>query len=364
MRPTCTLALLAGVAALAASAALAAGKTPATAKAPTVWKAALTPTGQPDLQGNWTNATLTPFERPKAMGARLELTPQEIEAVEGGRAAFMKEGLKPTDPKLKTTDLPEDCGLGFKGADCGYNSFWIDPGTRMMTLGGKKRASILVEPADGRMPAMTDDGKTRMAVRMAMLTGPKQFESPEYRMPGDRCITSFGSSAGPPMIPSLYNNNYAIVQTPEEVAIQVEMVHEVRHIPISTAARPLKHPAPEIRTWLGDSIGHWEGQTLVIDTTNIRREQAFRGGADDMHVTEWLTRVSPTQMLYRFRIEDPQTYTAPYVGEVAFNASKGPIYEYACHEGNYALEHILAGAREKEKHGETMTPVAASSEGG
>jgi len=313
--------------------------------------------GQPDLQGNWTNATITPFERDKKYGDRLALTDAEVKVLEGDNAALVAEGNKPTDPNAKVTDLPTNCGRGFTGVDCGYNSAWVDPGTRIIDMGGVKRDSIIVSPADGRLPPMTKEAAARMQARFATLRR-GNFDNPENRSLGERCILSFGSSAGPPMLPLLYNNNYQIVQTRDEVAIEVEMVHDLRHIRLAGA-----HPPANIKLWMGDSIGHWEGDTLVVETTNMRPEQNFRGASVGSKIVERFTRVSPTQIKYSFTVDDPQVYTAPYTGEVALNATKGPLYEYACHEGNYALPGILAGARNEEKEALAAAKAAASGGG-
>ena len=302
--------------------------------------------GQPDLSGNWSNATITPFERDPKFGDRLVLTPQEAAGMEGVNAQAVEDGNKPTDPKLKVTDLPYECGRGFRGVDCGYNSFWIDPGSKVIRMNGEPRSSVVVSPANGRMPPMTTAAQERVRARMGNARV-GNFDGPERRPLGERCIMSFGSSAGPPMLPSLYNNNYAIIQNGDEVLIQVEMVHDNRHIRLNA-----KHDAAGIPRWMGDSVGRWEGETLVIETVNLRPEQGLRGaGGATLKVTERLTRISPNQILYQFELNDPATYTAPVKGEVAFNATKGPLYEYACHEGNYALPGILAGARAEEKAG-------------
>jgi hypothetical protein len=316
--------------------------------------------GQPDLQGDWTNATITPFEREAKYGDRLALTGQEVKALEGSNAQLVAEGNKPTDPNAKVTDLPTNCGRGFTGVDCGYNSAWVDPGTRIIDMGGIKRDSILVSPANGRLPAMTPDAAGKMRARFAQARGGRgSFDNPENRSLGERCILSFGSSAGPPMLPLLYNNNYQIVQTRDEVAIDVEMVHDVRHIHLTGA-----HPPAEVKLWMGDSLGHWEGDTLVVETTNMRPEQNFRGASVGSKIVERFTRVSPTQIKYSFTVDDPGIYTAPYTGEVALNATKGPLYEYACHEGNYALYGILAGARAEEKEALATAKAAAAGGGG
>jgi hypothetical protein len=161
------------------------------------------------------------------------------------------------------------------------------------------------------------------------------------------------------MLPLLYNNNYQIVQTKDEIAIEVEMVHDVRHIHLTGG-----HAPANMKLWMGDSVGHWDGDTLVVETTNMRPEQNFRGASMGSKIVERFTRISPTQIKYSFTVNDPQIYTAPYTGEVALNATKGPIYEYACHEGNYALPGILAGARMEEKEGAGASKAAASTGGG
>jgi hypothetical protein len=175
------------------------------------------------------------------------------------------------------------------------------------------------------------------------------FDGPERRPLAERCLVGFGSTSGPPMLPVLYNNHYAIQQGRDQVAVQVEMVHDVRLLRMGGV-----HEPANVKKWLGDSVAHWEGETLVVDTVNFRPDQTFRGASPDMHVTERLTRISASQVLYQFKVEDPATFAAPVTGEVAWNLTKDHIYEYACHEGNYALPGILAGARNAEKQGKEM----------
>jgi hypothetical protein len=290
------------------------------------WKAPRTLDGQPDLQGNWTNATITPFSRDNKYGDRLVMTTEEARALESAEAEGNAKADAPTDPKLKIQDLPTDCGRGFTGVNCGYNSFWVDPGTTIMTINGEKRTSMLTTPQMAQRP------------RGGMNDGP------EMRSLGERCLMSFGSSAGPPMIPLLYNNNYQIVQSKDAVVILVEMVHDARVVRLGG-----QHKPDNIRQWMGDSVGHWEGDTLVVETINLRPEQRFSGATDKVKFTERFTRVAPNQISYQFTIEDPSVWDKPWGGEVAMNKSKDNIYEYACHEGNYALPGILAGAREEER---------------
>jgi hypothetical protein len=313
----------------------------------TKWRAPRTADGHPDLQGNWTNATITPFERPEKYGERLELSSEEADELEQAEAKFNATADAPTDPNTKVQDLPTSCGRGFSGANCGYNNFWVDPGTKLINVNGKRRSSMLVDPANGRMPPLTDAGKQRAAARMAAFRrgdGGGIAEGPEQRSLGERCILSFGSPGGPPMTSQLYNNNYQIVQTPDSVLILVEMIHDARVIRLNS-----KHRPANVRTWMGDSIGWWEGETLVVETTNFRPDQSFRASGPNMKVTERFTRVDPNQILYRFTVEDADTFTQPFSGELAMNATSGKIYEYACHEGNYALPGILAGARAQEQ---------------
>lgn len=309
------------------------------------YKAPRTPFGQPDLQGVWSNATITPLSRPSKFGDRRALTPQEAAAIEDANRDKVARADAPTPPDAKVTDLKNaDCGPdGISGLNCGYNQGWKDSEANLIDLHGEKRTSILISPANGQFPSPTKEALER---RRARSFG--GADGPEARALGERCILSFGSSAGPPMLPNgYYNNVYEIVQTPDAVLFQVEMVHDTRIVRLNA-----QHHPSNLKTWMGDSIGRWEGDTLVVETINMRPEQGLRGGSSArVKVTEWLTRISHDKILYRFTVDDPDTYTQPYTGEVAFNATKGPVYEYACHEGNYAMEGILAGAREAERAG-------------
>ena len=321
------------------------------------YKAPRTAYGQPDLQGVWSNATITPLTRPAKFGDRLVLTPEEAAAQEQSNRDQVARADAPTPPDLKVTDLKNaDCGAdGISGFNCGYNQGWKDPGTSVIDFNGEKRTSILTSPANGQFPARSKEAMERRRSRGGGTDGP------EARALGERCILSFGSSAGPPMLPLMYNNTYQIVQTKDEVLIEVEMVHDTRIVRLNA-----KHHPSNLKTWMGDSIGWWEGDTLVIETINMRPEQGIYGGSSErLKVTEWLTRIGPNKIRYKFTVDDPGSYAAPFSGEVAFNAAKGPIYEYACHEGNYAMEGILAGARAAEKAGKTTEARGpASDEGG
>jgi hypothetical protein len=239
------------------------------------------------------------------------------------------------------------------GGTGGYNYFWIDAGNKVAVFNGEPRSSLITNPDNGRVPPMTPEGQQAARERMLAARQFGEFDNPENRPLSDRCIMSFGSNAGPPMLPNyFYNNNYTIVQTPDYVMIMTEMIHDVRIIPLGDNY----HPLPDyIRPWMGDSHGHWEGDTLVIETTNIRPEQvheqsyAFPGGSVDLKVEERLTRAGPDVINYEFTVIDPETYTQPWGGQVPFRRQPGLIYEYACHEGNYAMTNMLRGARAEER---------------
>lgn len=341
------------LAAAGLSLAVTAGQAAAQAKG--AYKAPRTEWGHPNLQGNWNNATLTSFERPAKFGERLAMTADEAAEIEGAAAQHVVENAKPTDPKLGIQDLPKDCGYGFSGTNCGYNNFWVDRGNSVIRVNGEPRTSMMVDPPNGRMPAYTAEYRQRQVARRAARRGFGPLDGPEARGLGERCLMSFGTSAGPPMLPLMYNNTYTIVQTKDHVVITAEMVHDARIIPLSG-----KRNAVEVPRWMGNSVGHWVGETLVIETTNFHPLQSYRGMSADGKVIEKLTRVAPNQILYRVTVDDPSTFAAPFTAELPFNATNELQYEYACHEGNYALPGILAGARAEEKaaaeSGKQVTP--------
>jgi hypothetical protein len=361
-----TLVLALGLSAIpfAPVSAQAPAKAPGSAKP---WAAPRTPDGKPDLQGNWSNETQTPLERMGKGG--LTLTAEQAVALEK-RAQDVEEFRdRPTDPAEQatkangTSDLAAVAGeptfveriaQAAGGNVGGYNGFWLDPGNKVVRIDGVPRSSIVVDPADGHLPALTDAGKQRMAQQMGMAKKVGEFDGPEVRSLSDRCLTSFGSNAGPPMLPNyFYNNNYTIVQTKDHVMIMTEMVHDTRIIRLAAT----KHAPAQVHSWFGDSIGHWEGDTLVVETTNINPTQLaessplgpYRGASDKLKVIERITRTGPDVLNYKFTVEDPAALTASYSGELPFNRINEPIYEYACAEGNYALPGMLAGAREQER---------------
>lgn len=346
--------LLAGaIAVIPVAAAAQAPQAPVTAyKAPrTFWK-------QPELEGVWTNASLTQLERAAEFGDRATLTPEEAAKVEGAEAAHVVNGNKPTDPNAPLIDPKAVCGRGGQtGADCGYNTAWTDPGSRVTRVNGQPRTSFVTIPANGRVPSLTPKGQENIKQLLIKYRGPKAFDNPETRSNGERCLMSFGYSAGPVMLPLLYNNNYQVVQTKDEVAISVEMVHDVRHIRLGA-----KHRTDGVRTWMGDSIGRWEGDTLVVETVGFHPLQNLRGSSENLKVTERLTRVGDKRLHYAFWVEDPTVFTKPWGGEYEFTPSDGVIYEYACHEGNYGLHGVLSGAREQEKNPNAPAPTAPAAE--
>ena len=303
------------------------------------WKAPRTSWGAPDLQGTWTNASLTSLERDDAFQGKATMTAAEVAEFERTNffAQFSAQDAKPTDANEKATQASDPGG---------YNAFWLDPGSTLAVVKGEARTSFIVDPPNGKVPYSPAGLKAFAAARASM-----NFDGPETRALGERCLLGFGSTSGPPMLPDVYNNNYQIVQTPDTVIILVEMVHDARIVRMNG-----KHLPSHITPWLGDSIGHWEGDTLVVETTNLNPGQKAHYGIKQRFylpptgkVTERFTRVAANEILYQFTVEDSEAYTQPWKAEVPLRATNDKIYEYACHEGNYALPGILAGAREQEK---------------
>lgn len=293
------------------------------------WVAPRTADGHPDLSGMWSNATIIPLERPKDLAGKQTFTKQEY-------AEYEKKVFARSD-----RDRPGQTGVGT------YNAFWWDQDTE---LAPNLHTSLIIDPTDGRVPPLTPAAQQRIAEQRAYA---KQHpaDGPEDRPLMDRCLNF--PTAGPPMLPSFYNGNaygtlaenYEIVQTGDYVAIAIEHNHETRMIPLD--GRP--HLPPSVRQWMGDSRGHWEGDTLVIDTTNFTDKTNFKGADENLHLIERLTRTGPKTLAYRFTIDDPSAFTAPWTGEYSFILSKDKMFEYACHEGNYGLAGVLAGARADEK---------------
>jgi len=303
------------------------------------WRAPRTVDGHPDLQGIWTSATLTRLERPAEFGERRALTDAEVAKIEGTEAEYVAKAANPSDPGKKETK-GECTNFQF---GCGYNNFWIDRGSKVVDINGEKRSSILINPSNGQMPKLTAERQKALAEQRR---GRGRFDGPETLTLAERCLLAFGSSSGPPMLPVLYNNHYQIIQSKDTVVILVEMVHDARVIRIGGKQGPAN-----VRKWMGDSVGRWEGDTLVVETTHFNEQQNFRGSTPEMKITERFTRVAPDTINYSFAVSDPKAFAQPFGGELPMYATNEMIYEYACHEGNYALPGILAGGREDERKG-------------
>jgi hypothetical protein len=301
-----------------------------------------TPDGKSDLQGVWTNATLTPLERPQNV-KDLVLTEEQALSMEKAVIARRDRLNEPSDPNRPAPPQGGDGSTGAAGNVGGYNNFWLDPGDRVAVVDGQRRSSLIIDPPDGHIPPITAEARARQQARAKMMVGRGQYDHPEYRPLAERCLLSFGPTT--PLVPNyFYNNNLQIVQTPDSVMIMMEMVHDARIVRIGG-----QHVSKRIRPWMGDSIGRWEGDTLVVDTTNFPPQQNFRGSSENLHVVERFRRVDAKTINYRFTVDDPTTFTAPFTGEIPFQAMEELIYEYACHEGNYAMSNILSGARNEEK---------------
>ena len=288
------------------------------------WAAPRTADGQPDLQGLWTNATITPFERPKDLAGKEFFTEEEAAAYE----------------KRIAENSNRDRRGGTAEADVAgaYNDFWFDRGSKIVPT---RRTSLVVDPPDGRVPLLTPEAKQADAARAQISRRPP--EGPEDMGLPERCL--LWPTAGPPMLPAGYNNNYQILQVPGYVVILIEMIHDVRIIPLD--GRP--HLPQYIRHWMGDSRGHWDGNTLVVDTTNFTDKTHFRGSDRNLHLVERFTRTDPNTILYEFAVDDPTAFTKPWKAQAPLTKTPGPIYEYACHEGNYSMLNVLKGARAQEK---------------
>jgi hypothetical protein len=304
--------------------------------------------GHPDLQGVWTNATLTPVERPTSLGDKLVLSEVEAAAMERQMAQMMTAANAPSDPK-EVQRAGQNVG--------GYNLFWADFGTKVAIVNDERRSSLITDPPNGRVPPLKPE-----AQRLVGAANSRGFEGPEQRPLGERCLLAFGNASGPPMLPVMYNSNYQIVQSKDQVMILVEMPHDVRVIHLNGTA-----PPKGMRKWMGHSVGKWEGDTLVVETTHFRPEQyiSIGGGgsyryvpvSENLQVLERFTRTGPRTIQYEFEVVDPEIFTQTWGGEVPLNAADTPLYEYACHEGNYALPGILAGAREEERQGRDVKPT-------
>ena len=304
------------------------------------WVMPRTPEGHPDLQGNWTNVTLTPFQRAANQESPV-FTAEEVARRAQGAQTRLVSGAQPSDP-----DRPAPPVGGNIGA---YNSVYFEQGTGVAVINGEYRSSLITNPPNGRRPPRTPEAEDRLRERREFRSQFDQFDNPENRSLIERCLL-FAGNAGPPMIPNgAYNNNYTIVQTPDYVMINVEVVHDTRIIQLGEP-----DPLPDhVRPWLGDSWGHWEGDVLVVETTNFHPLQTFQGlPSDNLKVIERFSRMDEETILYEFTIDDPTSYTQQWGGEIPFKKFDKLLYEYACHEGNYALYNVLSGARYQDRQAE------------
>lgn len=307
------------------------GKTAAKVKS---WKAPRTADGQPDLQGIWTNSTLTPLERPREFANKAFFSEEEA-------AAYQKRLLVENDRDRRDGGAEADIGRA-------YNEAWFDRGTAVVA---SRRTSLVVDPPDGRIPALLPEARARQNARNEYRRLHVN-DGPEFQALPVRCI--LWGTAGPPMLPGPYNNNYEIFQAPGYVAIAIEMIHDVRMIPLD--GRP--HLDKNIRQWMGDSRGRWEGDTLVVDTTNFSDKTNFRGADENLHLVERFTRVDANTIRYEFTVDYATAFTRPWTAEVPMTKTAGPLYEYACHEGNYSMTNMLSAARAAEKRSAERSLVA------
>jgi hypothetical protein len=298
-------------------------KTVIAGKAPAIPR---TPDGRPDLQGVWSTATVTPLERPKELADKEVLTDEEA-------GDFAKRILA-----QRNTDTR---GEGVRDVTSAYNDHWYDRGTKTIPT---KRTSLIVDPPDGKVPSLTAEGQIRAnaAIPNSGFQDSRNTASWVERGLWERCITRGLPSV---MLPGAYNNNYQIVQSPGAVVILAEMIHDARVIPIG----PRPHLPPDIRQWMGDSRGGWEGDTLVVDTTNFSEQSIYRGSAERLHLVERFTRADADTLTYQVTIDDPSTFTKPWTIVFPVTKSAGAVYEYACHEGNYGMFNLLSGSRSAEQ---------------
>ena len=276
------------------------------------WTVPRMPWGDPDMEGVWSFATITPLERPTNLAARVELTDDEVAEVN-------------RDARVRNDRRPQAGSTGT------YNAFWWDRGE------STGRTSLIMDPPDGRIPSLTEEGKARVASRDDRRMRRAEPRSWEDRPLAERCI----QYRPLPRLPTGYNNHYQIFQTADSVVLLTEMIHNVRVIPLDERS----HIDSRIRLWNGDSRGRWEGNTLVVETTNFSNKTSFRGAGADLHLTERFTRTAPDQIAWEFTVEDSTTWTRPWSGGIPFKQVTGPLYEYACHEGNYAMPTMLRGSR-------------------
>ena len=292
--------------------------------------------GAPDLQGVWDFRTITPLQRPEDLGDKAFLTEEEASARE---QAVVERNLELWEADARRTEAGGSVG--------GYNNFWMDQGTRIV---GTRRTSLIVDPPNGRLPEMTEAGQARQAAGRGSFSTEIQDSYTDFSN-SDRCLMGF--NAGPPITPGGYNQNVQIFQTRDEVVLLTEMVHTTRVVPLD-GRPPLDESVPQ---WSGDSRGHWEGDTLVVETSNFDAGRNWRGSTTDMRLVERFSRTDADTLEYEYTVIDPDTWVGPWTVNLPMVRSDLPLFEYACHEGNYSMETMLTGARTDE------AALAAAAEG-
>jgi hypothetical protein len=292
--------------------------------------------GKPDLTGIWDFRTITPLERPASQAGKEFQTEEEAAKLERETVERNRQlDERPAERAAAggNVDRRNDGSPGF------YNNYWLDGGTKPVS---SRRTSLVIDPPDGRVPPLTPAAQKRAEERRAYLRD-HPADGPEDRSASDRCILGF--NAGPPLTPGGYNQNMAVVQTKDHVLLVTEMVHTPRIVPLD--GRP--QLSDRLRQWSGEARGHWEGDTLVIETTNFKTERGWRGSTGNMKLIERLTRLDPDTLEYKYTVIDPDTWTKPWTASIPLRLANEPMYEYACHEGNYAMHGILSGQRAEEK---------------
>ena len=326
------------------------------------WGICLVPIGwaEFDLNGTYDVGTLTPLERPQMYGDKLLLSKAEAQALEARFRDYQQQANQSSDPDREAPKAGARVG--------GYNMFWFDRGDTAVNIDGKFRTSIITQPKNGRIPEMTKGGAARMqqlqdqwrllwrtqdlaasqntgtAWWLKNPSGKGPYDDIEQRPLAERCILGSRSTAGPPMLPNYYNNHKRIIHTATHVMILTEMNHDARIVRLNS-----RHRNPGSHSWLGDSVGYWQGDTLVVETINFGEFPALAGANKNLKVTEYFSQQAGGGLLYRFVVENPEVWSETWQGEYSWAAAEGKLYEYACHEGNYALGNILRGARELER---------------